>query len=361
MNDVVGNPQVNRCRTDLLDSMAVRLRLPFDAATTDSATNHAGLPICTRSGSDGRLVHIGYRLFSQSQREALGTTVCDFIERYTLQLDLHVKQQVSPSEQMCIDGVTATPMPLSAKRLAALCADSTVGIRTQLTDERSYSFQWTYGNDILATLSFPVDYNLLMGTDMDERERRLPQELQCTIAPTDSFLQLENIDEQQLHKAWNDNYYTLEQGHYLLKSLSANQYLERDTMGRLRYIFNPQLPVESLANLFTTGAVSGRFSLLITMGLYGFKSCTINSTPEQWLAMCIDEGCKPYFGLISMADDGTAVCELIMHNEMMGYNHVMRIEVPSDLIARREGTLRARLTAYVQVSKIRNLFEEYLK
>ena len=80
----------------------------------------------------------------------------------------------------------------------------------------------------------------------------------------------------------------------------------------------------------------------------------------QFLNFCNHEGCQPYFGLISLNDE-EAECELIMHNAAMGYNHVLKVTAPLKIIKEGRGTLEDRFTPYVTSSRIRNLFEEFIK
>lgn len=346
-------------RTDRLEQMAQRLGWTDGADTTQTAV-FKGKPLAVLADDDGRITHIGYRLFSQSQREAFGTTVCNFIERYLLELALALpaygmepNHGLTPQERMQLDGVS-----ISAKAdLIALCADTTVSIHQNIIDARGYRMEWWRNEENVCTFSFPVEYDLLTGVDMDERERRLPLELKR--APV-KVSQPADLSAESLRKAWNDNYYTLEGGHYLLENLSGNSYYEKAPDGQLRPIFRRQLPLESLANLLVTGLPEGDYSLHIRLRKYGFKTEMVETTPAQWLRFCLEEGCKPYFGIISLGDE-EAVCELIMHCPDKGYNHVLKLNVPLTVIDGRQGTIHARLNAYVTASRIKNLFEDITK
>ena len=351
-------PQVCRgteYRTDRLALMARLVGSP-DGIDTLCAPIFKGR-VLTVTVDSGRVSHIGYCLFSSKQREAFGTTVCNFIERYLLELDLPIMPEISRQERMSIDRVTI----IGHADVAALCADTTVSIHTQVIYEKGYTMSWQREGRQLCSITFPVEYNLLIGVDMEERERRLPLELaRFSSAPQPQIPLCDSLPPLQLRKSWNDNYYTLHGGHYLLESLSANSYYSKDTLGHLLPIFSRQLPVESLANLFVIGTIEGDFRMQVKLRKYGFKTDTLSTTPAQWLAFCRDEGCTPFFGLISM-DDKQADCELIMHCPDKGFNHVMRMKIPLDIISSHMGQLEARLNAYVTSSRIKNLFEDYTK
>ena len=190
------------------------------------------------------------------QREAFGTTVCNFVERYLLELDLPIMPEIGKQDRMNIDRVTIS----GHADVAALCADTTVSIHTQVIYEKGYTMSWQREGRQLCSITFPVEYNLLFGVDMEERERRLPLELaRYSTAPQPQLPLCDSLPPMQLRKSWNDNYYTLHAGHYLLESLSANSYYTKDTLGCLQPIFSQLLPVESLANLFVIGTIEGDF------------------------------------------------------------------------------------------------------
>ena len=355
--------QATDYRTDRLAAIAGKLGMAASIDTV-AAPVFKTCALAVETEHD-RVSHIGISLFSEAQRQAFGTTVCRFLERYLLELALPLHPDRSCEEQLAIDGVIVTPAVIEPRLSAAtlqkvvgLCADTTVSIHVVTTEGRGYTMSFLRRGEALCRISFPIDYNLLMGVDMDERERRLPQELTMhgtrLLSATVPFAM---PDPQQLRKAWNDNYYTLEGGHYLVGALTADSYYEKDDGGQLRPIFRPQLPVESLANLLLTGIIDGDYTLSVRLRKYGFKTDTLLTTPAAWLAFCRQEGCKPYFGLIAMSGK-EAECELIMHCPDKGFNHVMRLKVPLSLIAHRKGVIEARLNAYVTVSRIRNLFEE---
>ena len=331
-------------RTDLLATIAGKVGL----LSTDTPTFH-GFPLSVISDDD-RITHVGYKLFTCEQRELFGLVVCNFVERYLLELDIHEPPNLSITERTQIDRVQIEghipPMQLYG--------DTAICVRMQLSDGANYSLSWCRNDSAIYSITFPVEYNLLMGTDMDERERRLPEELKRTkLSAVTHEIPLIN----QLHKAWKKNYYTLEGGSYLIDDLKADQYFQTDHNGHLKPMYASEYPVESLANLFTSLYIEGDFTLDIQLRKYGFKTERIQVPLHQWTAFCLQEGCKPYFGIIQLQEQ-TVQCELIMYNAAMGYNHVMKLYVPLHAISTRQATIEARLTAYVTTSRVKNIFED---
>lgn len=345
-----------RYATDRLELMARRLEATawLDTIAADglyrAPFSHAGLPLCAEV-TDGCVSHIGYAFFSPEHRMAFGTEACRFVERYALELAMPLRDDISAAERMRVDGVTATGNILSS--LTTLCTDTTVSIHTLTANARTYSMSWLRGEEQLASISFPIDYDLLVGTDMDERERRLPALITssrpCATPPPPL--------PTQLHRAWQDNYYTLEAPTYLIDQLSARQFFYRDDEGTMTPIFSPRMPVESLANLLTAAVSGENYTMNIKLSKYGLKTELLTATLQQWLCFCRQSGCRLFFGIISMTDT-EADCELLAHHAELGYNHVMRLKVPLQVIADGQGTIEARLTAYVTASRISNIFQD---
>lgn len=347
----------NSYRTDLLESMARKMQvislldtLP-DGLYTNIST-FRGRPV-TVEVDGNRICHIGYSVFSKEQRDVFGSVICNFLERYLLELEIPIREEVTADVRMKEDEVKIWKGTINM--LPSLCADSTVGINVQTINERGYTIEWRQNEQQLFVLSFPIDYYLLFGTDMDECERRLPQEIRRdTIQEVPQQLPLRG----QLQKAWQTNYYTQKGEHYHLASLSSNHYFQENDEGSFQPIYNRSYPLESLANLLTTDFVNNDFILDIRLRKYGFKTDTLSVPLNQWLRYCRHTGCKPYFGVISLEERGNAVCELIMHNATMGYNHIMKLTIPLALLEERKGHIDARLNSYVTFTRIKSLFGE---
>jgi len=345
-------------KTDLIKKIAQQTNLyqHIDTLTDGEHTEwgyYKSLPI-TVIVEDNCVTHIGYSIFSSAQRAGIGRCVCNFLERYYLEIDASINEQVTSSEKMQIDNVKVLKGGFG--QLRELSADSTVLINLQIINEREYIMGWHRDTTWLCQISFPIEYNLLAGVNMDERERRLSEELSLYHATAIDTLHLEDIN--QMTKAWQDNYYTFKRGSYLLENLSANLYFEKNDSGNLVPIFNKLYPIESLANLFTSNLVENNCMLVIKLRKYGFKSDSISVPLRDWVSYCQQTGCKPYLGIISMEESGDAVCELVMHNREMGYNHIMKMTVPMNILRTRKGHILARLNSYVTASRIKNLFGE---
>lgn len=122
-------------------------------------------------------------------------------------------------------------------------------------------------------------------------------------------------------------------------------------------LYSEDMPIESMANLVTGTDIDDSISIDILLVKYGYRTEQFTVPLRQWITFCIAEGCQPYFGVISQ-DSSEVVCELIMHNELFGYAHVMKLTFNPIIIAQRKGIVKARLNSYVPINNLKSLFDE---
>lgn len=350
----------DRYRTDLLGLMAKKTGICQQIDTLKDGeytqfTDYKSDPV-TIIVEKGRITHIGYSLFSKQQRKGFGANICNFIERYLLELEIPTNENFTIPQRMKEDGVKVIKGNMELKELRQLCADTTVCINLQNLNEQTYTMGWRKDSTWLYILSFPIEYDLMFGTDMDERERRLSEELSYSEIHNDSLIESE---QKNLVKAWQDYYYTLKGDSYLLANLNSNLYFTKNGEEKYIPIYNNLYPIESLANLLTSNLIDNDYTLEIMLRKYGFKTDTINVPLKQWISFCKESGCKPFFGIISFETEGITTCELIMHHDRMGYNHIMKLAFPMSIFESRKGRISARLNSYVTSSRIKNLFDDY--
>lgn len=122
-------------------------------------------------------------------------------------------------------------------------------------------------------------------------------------------------------------------------------------------LYSENLPVESMANLVTGNNIDDSIDINILLVKYGYRTEQFIVPLRQWVAFCFAEGCQPYFGAISQ-DRDEVVCELIMHNELFGYAHVMKLTFNPEIISLNKGVMSARLNSYVPIDNLKSLFDE---
>ena len=349
----------NTYRTDLLKSIAVKCNLQQQLDTLSEGEHfqfsYYKNQHITAIVNNKRITHIGYSIFSRTQREGIGIEVCNFLERYFLELDIPTCEYLSREQRMLEDRVKILKGDFNLKKLYEINRDTTTYLNIQILNSREYLMGWRRDSTWLYIISFPIEYDLLFGTNMDESERRLPEELLLMPFVQDSL----KVDKfTKIRKAWQDNYYTVEGESYLLPNLRSDLYLKKDSDGHFKPIYDKLYPIESLSNLLTSNLVNNDYVLEIKYVKYGLKSDTLTIPLMTWINYCQQTGCKIFLGIISMEKDSDASCELIIHNSNMGYNHIMKLFFPIRNFEERKGVIKARLNSYVNYTRIKNLFAD---
>lgn len=348
----------NGYRTDLLRRMATAMNIVSKADTMGEgvhykALNYKDRPV-TVTVERGRIVHIGCSLFPPEMKAALKSPVCDFIERYVLELSLPMKRPMPVARQLDEDGVFFRNGDLST--FARLQRDGDYNINVENLNDKRYTVSWNKDGHEVFAMNFPIEYELLNGTGMIENEQRLAEEIRLV---NPAVGKQSTPDDDVLKATWHGKYYVLKGEYYYTERLNTDKYYAKDDDG-LRLLYDKEFLVESLSNLLTTNGIDNEITIEICLKKYGFKEETITVPLRQWTAFCLDSGCVPFFGLIGI-DNDVADCELIMRNKAEGYNHTMRLKVGLDVLKNRKGTVTARLNSYIPMARVKYLFDELKK
>lgn len=345
----------NSYQTDLLGRMATYMKLASTFETLKDGTywkhfSFNGKPI-TVIVRNGRIEHIGYALFTPYLRSTFSSPVFNFLERYTLEIDLPLNREKEVVRQIAEDDISFDKGTFAF--FQTLLRDTTFLVQID-NDGKRYTVSWHKNNLAHCSIHFPISFDLLNGSEMLENERRIRADIWA-----DPLCQVVSVQvsRKQLLPTWQSNYFILPGESYYTDSLNTNRYYEQDPEGNFRLMYHAKYPLESLANLFTTSEIENQFAIDIRLKKYGYQEELMNIPLNRWVSFCLNNGCKPFFGVISF-DGNVAECELIMQNKNQGYDHAMRITFDISLLENRKGVVQARLNSYVPTSKIKYLFDE---
>lgn len=309
--------------------------------------NH--LPVAVASDSYGRVCHLGYRLFSRSQREAMESPAFYFVERYTLEADLPMQRQKTLDKQLLEDDVNLTGCTLQT--LPRLSADTTLSVSVSNINGRRYKVSWLKGTKPSHSVEFPLSYDLLSGCDIDENERRLPAEIKAFSSRLDTVVPPELTFDDEL------GVYVTSHRSYFLEELTSVRYFE-EYEGEMEPLYDLDFPAHTVANLFTGTDLDNRFDINVKFRKYDNKTENFTVPVSQLVGYFISRGCQPYFGIIR-CQGGEIVGESLFVNPGQGYCHAMKITMRESDLINRCGKIDARLVSYIPVSKITNIFDEF--
>lgn len=331
----------NGFATQRLHQMAASIKeVPFDQLQSGvhSEFSHAGRPLIIRVNRWNEVEHIGYRVFDSLFVQHQPQLVCDFVERYLLELDLDNK--TDRHLRMGIDKVIVENGSLdNLDKLVS--ADK---MELSMVEMRRYRVIWYSDNKYLLSLVFDMDYQLLSGCNAIELEYNY---LRTVSRLTDDF----HWQEDDIVADSTDEYAIVDGGHYLSDVIRGDRYYQRDTIGGWQLVCDIEKPYWSVANIMLTPADIGDYQLECQLDMYGYRDTTFRVNMSQWVAQTLSEGCQMYFGVKSRTPKtirGTLFCP----NPKAGYCHMLSVEIPVALFGDKQGTVAGRLFAYVPLHNI---------
>ena len=333
--------------------MSRYLRVEWPSCDSSFVVRHGNRDVAVRV-SNLCVEHIGYRIFPEYLRtEVVNRRLADFVERYWLSLTLPLERQKTVRQQLTEDrfiflaGEIGTIDVLQKDTLIPFSCD---------VESKSVTMTWGTAEKPICKISFPVDHELILGRRMPENDRRLPQEIKSADIRNTPVRETLSSYVDSLSSLWIDY-----AGSYLDCSLKSERYYSCTSDGvSLEPVFDRDRNVESLMNLFTGCDIekAEHIRLSIDHKIFGFAEQSIETTIPQFVAYSIQNDCVPYVGIVSVGEDDKADVLVIMHNQQIGYNHVLRVSLPLECISSGEGTAVARLNAFVPSSNIKNLFKK---
>jgi len=346
-------------RSDQLEDIAKHIDVEWPQADSTFTIKQGKHDIAVRV-VDGCVEHIGFRIFPEQLRSGvINPQIADFVERYWLRLMLPLKREKSVNQELKEDRFVF--MNGSVESIDAIQRDTTLPVSCSVTTEL-VTIAW--GSTVetpLCRIAFPVNYELILGRKMLENDRRLPHEINSVRIkkrPMRSVETTSSLSADSLNSIWIEH-----AGDYLADVLKNERYYTSGSDGvSLEPVFDADLYKESIVNMFTDYDIekAGNIQLCIRHKIFGLKEQQIETTIQKFVAYSMQNGCVPYVGIVSVdqSNSGLADVLVIMHNRQLGYNHVLRAEVPLDCISTGEGTCHARLNAFIPSSNIKNLFND---
>lgn len=238
--------------------------------------------------------------------------------------------------------------------LKRLCADTAASMELFLADGKRYLLRFRNDRTDSVALSYPADYRLVFGVTMLEAEEMIEENIRLSLPPEKEEY---DIPVELLKPLETGAIYLLKGNEYLIPELNNNRYYVRDEDGKFRLLYSEDFPCETMANLVTGTEIETELQLTITLIKYGYRTQTFTVPLRQWVSYFISEGCTPYFGVMSQ-EKGKILCEVVMHNEMLGYAHIAKFQFNPTNIKEGHGEITARMNSYIPLSNVKNIFKD---
>lgn len=323
---------------------AVTLKPDMDDETTYS---YKGRRLRVRTNAFGDISNIGYKLFG---RELLDNyknpQVLDFIERYSLELDLALDGRPA-SKRMALDKV--------------VCTKGNIGLLKDITPTTAFSdnvmerrffrltFQTRGGN---LELTFPADYQLISGADAVELENMFERDIQRIVPiPKDAVI----LDWSKAAISRSGDQIIANSGEYLSKVIRSDLYLQ-EKRGKRTLVANvDRQPLHTVTNILLTGICERELPMDLTLDRYGYKTSSSRVSLQKFIALCRMEGCRMYVGVKSRSETQISAV-LFAYNGGMAYNHVLSVVFPLSILKGSNEMIKARAYTYIPLQNVTEKF-----
>lgn len=345
-----------RYRANILEQIALaidkteKLFVTNDSNNVASSLEYNGRSLCIMR-SDGCIDHIGYAIFSDAQRQLIGTSTCNFVERLALMADLPLMQERTMAQFVKEENIIFKKGDVAT--LKTISPEKFMQIEYELLRERLHHIKWKDNNQVVCDIAFPANHELISGMDLPESESKVKSGV-CSTKRTNvasRFFYSEEMVRKKGH-----NYWIKPGTKYFIDAMTSDRYYTCLNDTTYKPLHAARFPVESIFNVLTDTDVESNVDVTVKMPKYPLSTDFFKASLSQIVGFCLNEGCVGFVGLSDVSSDNMVDCLLIMHNSAMGYNHVIRIKVNITNFDTMTGTAEARWNAYVPSSNIKDLF-----
>ena len=288
----------------------------------------------------------GLKLFSPEIKEAVPQNqkvVMDFLERYFY--DLSKFKQTARASVMVEDKVYFRKGDYSD--LTQIC--DTMPFSITLHD-KYYEVNWLREAEPFVTIVFPAQYELLSGLKKDEAMEKFKEAVLA--APPREQKPTIPLEFQKV----NDSLYC-SKGDTLLLAEMTNALYYNKVRDEFIPVFDRNHLGLSAANLFHGLIQDSDYRMYVEQSVFGMKTIDYSITLSQWLNYCAEWGLKVYFAVEEVREDGVLALVIAKSTEF-GYHHLLSVVVPDKFITDQNAVLKVRLTPYIPVHNVKDLYQK---
>lgn len=311
----------------------------------------SGHRMVVRVGDAGVVEHVGIPLFPSKMRTQMPSPVYDFLE-YTL-----LKKTLSLSgDNMRINSVSFKKGNWNT--LLSVTDNMQCNINNNMG--RLYDVTWYDTDKIVASVSFPIQYDLLLLSNKEELENILIADLRnstgalsdYTIKAPDSGTFSSEYDNKKIFMLAGDT--------YLKNSITNNLYYMKKGQS-YRLFASSQYPAESLANILLRADKSlPKAYVTLRVVKYDGTVETVEFTMADWISCMAKYDCQCYYGF-DKENDGKSTAVLYASNPKSGYDHVLMLECNTDQLDQSVVHLSGTAYLFSPTSNVKNMFYKYKK
>lgn len=282
--------------------------------------------------------------FSPEMRQSASRpqlAVMDFLERYFK--DLFSQQQTTIQTKMADDKIFFR----QGKPSDMYHVSDTMPFYVDLIG-RYFEVTWLVDERPFVTLDFPAQYDLILGMDQSEAKKKLKETILTSPKRQSSGQTPTSLEKN------DEGIYVSATDSFELVSLNDALYYNKVREG-YEPVFSNEYVEYSAANMFQGLIQDVDYRMYVEQSMYGMKTISYSLTLNQWLNYCAEWGLKVFFAVEEVHEDGLLAL-VIAHSEELGYNHLLSVTIPDKFIADQRAALKVRLTPYIPLHNVKNLF-----
>lgn len=305
-----------------------------------------GLPLVTSYNSHHEVTHLGLKLFNPEVKKQFSPVVCDFVERYLLEL-YTITDKALAFRKMEDDKFVFIKGDLSTVKL--------VNENTQFSlnrlDDKYYEASWTDKGQEFLVVSFPIQYELLLGMPQIEIDKNVYEDI---LRLKDVAIPV--VKQPQMKQLKNDVYQTVPSKSYFIESLNNSTYYRKKGDDYELLVDTAYLDY-SILNLLREPS-DKQNPMLMEQRVYGFKDLNWTVSLQQWIKYCKLNDYTVYAAVEEVYSTSSKIL-MIAECKDLGYNHVLSVIVPHNFMDNASVALQAKISAYIPTHNLKDLYQQH--
>ena len=342
----------------IFSSLGDKFELPPESGIFNVKT--FSLPLRVEYDSEGIITHLGVAVFSKDEHDAIGIALCNFQERYLLEVLLQsgndkaiaFMMQHKTEINMCGISIETQFKQQYLKEAIRRIIDGKP--RYTLTHE-NYTWEVLWEGELYCLgFKFPSDIQLMLGMDKKEIgqffERQLKQFHHKTFEPVPLILDAENL------KTLRKDMFTLPGSTFFIGEMRSDIYLIKDSISGYKTVFDAKYPGESIANLFVYPNQQSE-KLNINILHKGYDDTPAFNENLYSLLAFLHKDCETYFGIEHLSSEKLEFT-VIFRNKNYTFYHLLYVQTNLDAIFTGNEPLKGTLYTYIPNQNIKNLYND---
>jgi hypothetical protein len=305
--------------------------------------------------------HLGISMFSKEIKKIINEPVCTFVERFLLELTL-ADNNSEINSMLDHYGIL---LQRNGKKLEDSKINSMNAILNEIQDpvsftltkdDKSYTAAWEYGQQNLFAIQFPINRELIIGTNKIEADNVLFDQLQDNNCNNLSTLSNYMPDDTRLISI-DGSLFVCKGDSFLLGAINENKYYKKTDKG-YELLFDDAYPNESLSNLFFGNFENNNLKIHVTHSMYGNFNPDFEMKLNDFICFFKNDF-KIYAGSYEK-EPGVINSTIIFQNKLYNYINLLIISTKKENIFNRNGVLSASFRSNIPQHNINSLINDII-